>query len=85
MSESWYETPGDAIYPEAPSDGPALDGWDNLPPHLREALRGAMEGLSGAIVDLSSPLDPALRAVWDVTDQIEEWLLARERDSEFRE
>jgi hypothetical protein len=65
---------------ERPVDGSALDGWDNLPPHLSEALREAMEGLSGAYLDVMHPLSPQLQAVWDVTDQIEEWILSQERE-----
>lgn len=62
------------------SDGSAQDGWDNLPPHLREALSGAMEGLQEAYLDLSAPLSPALQAIWDVCDQIEEWFLAQHKE-----
>jgi hypothetical protein len=64
------------------SDGLAADVWDNLPPHLSEALREALEGLREAFLDTSHPFSPALRAVWDVTDQIEEWILASERVSQ---
>ena len=53
--------------------------WDNLPPHLSEALRSALEGLSEAFLDLSHPLSPQLQALWDVSDQIEAYVLARER------
>lgn len=67
------------------SDGSALAEWDNLPPHLSEALREAMEGLSEAYLDASHPLSPQLQALWDVTDQIEAWILAKETVSEFRE
>lgn len=61
----------------SPVGGPALEGWDHLPPHLREALTGALEGLSGAYLDLSHPMSPAMQTVWDVCDQIEEWILAQ--------
>ena len=63
------------------SDGPALDVWDNLPPHLQEALRGALKGLSGAFEDHTHPFSPALQALWDVTDQIEAYALAKEQES----
>lgn len=66
-------------------DGPALDEWDNLPPHLSKALREALDGLSEAFQDLSLPMSPQLQALWDVADQIEAWVLARETVSEFRE
>lgn len=57
-------------------------GWGNLPPHLSQSLRDAMQGLSEAFLDLSHPMSPQLQAMWDVADQIEEWLLATERGSE---
>jgi hypothetical protein len=60
-------------------DAPAQDAWDNLPPHLREALREALEGLQDAYLDLSHPMSPALQAVWDVTEEIEAYTLAREK------
>jgi hypothetical protein len=60
-----------------PVEATDQDGWDNLPPHLSEALREAMEGLSDAYLDVSHPLSPQLQALWDVTDQIEAWLLAQ--------
>ena len=70
-------------------DGSALGEWDNLPPHLSEALRDAMEGLSEAFVDVNRPLSPQLQALWDVTDQIERWTVAMEHLKEtlsgFRE
>lgn len=56
--------------------------WTNLPPQLREALRQALEGLSEAYLDLSHPMSTALQAVWDVTDQIEAYVLAQEHESE---
>lgn len=64
-----------------PGDGPTDSVWDNLPPHLQEALREALEGLSGAYLDINHPLSPQLQAVWDVTDQIEAYALAREKES----
>ena len=66
---------------ERPGDGPALDEWANLPPHLREALREALEGLRDAFLDTAHPFSPALQAVWDVTDQIEQWILANPEES----
>lgn len=64
---------------------PEWSGWANLPPHLSEALREAMEGLSEAYLDVSHPLSPQLQALWDVTDQIEAWALAREETFSNRE
>lgn len=61
------------------TDGPALDAWDNLPPHLREELRGALEALSEAYLDLSHPMSPALQAVWDIAEEIEAYTLAQEK------
>ena len=68
---------------ETPADGPALAEWDNLPPHLQEALREALEGLRDAFLDTTHPFSPALQAVWDVADQIEAYTLAQEEDSAF--
>ena len=71
---------------ESANEGRSQDeptpGWGNLPPHLSQSLRAAMEGLSEAFLDLSHPMSPQLQAMWDVADQIEEWLLATERGSE---
>jgi hypothetical protein len=61
-----------------PVEASDWDGWDNLPPHLSEALRTAMEGLSEAYLDVSHPLSSQLQALWDVADQIEAWVLAQE-------
>lgn len=61
-----------------PTEASDSCGWDNLPPHLSQALREAMEGLSDAYLDTSHPLSPQLQALWDVTDQIEEWTLGQE-------
>lgn len=69
----------DAIQ-EPRSDGSALDVWDNLPPHLQEALREALEGLSEAFEDVSHPLSSHLQRLWDVTDEIEAYILAREKE-----
>lgn len=59
-----------------PVEGSEVVGWDNLPPHLRKALREALEGLQDAYLDMSHPLSPAMQALWDVQDQIEAYVLA---------
>lgn len=41
--------------------------WGNPPRTAREALRGALEGLSGATAPLSSPL---FDAVWEAEDRM---------------
>lgn len=51
---------------------------DQLPPHLSEALRVALEGLSDAFLTDPEDVDSALVRMTDVIDQIEEWLMARE-------
>lgn len=67
-------------------DGSALDEWANLPPHLSQRLREAMEALSEAFSDVHHPLSPQLQELWDVTDEIEAWTLAQHEEvSEFRE
>ena len=71
----------DELFSKPASDGPARDPWDNLPPHLREALREALEGLRDAFEDHVHPFSPALQAVWDVTDQIEAFLLAHPEET----
>jgi hypothetical protein len=65
--------------PEITEPG-SVPGWDNLPPHLSAALHEAMSALNDAFLDVNHPLSPQLQAVWDVTDQIEEWILSRERE-----
>jgi len=69
---------------ETPGDGSALNPWDQLPPHLQEALRGAMEGLSDAFGDVSHPLGPQLQRMWEVADQIEAYALSKEQISAER-
>lgn len=65
------------------------EGWENLPPHLSQPLFEALDALNDAFEDADRPLSPQLQALWDVTDQIEEWILAmehlKETVSDFRE
>lgn len=74
------------MIPYGASDGSALSDWANLPPHLSERLRVAMEGLSEAFLDVHHPLSPQLQELWDVADEIEAWILSQHEEvSDSRE
>lgn len=53
--------------------------WTEVPPSASEALTGALQGLSGAIAPLSTPL---FEAVWEAEDRITGLLVLTEAERE---